>query len=82
MKKEKEPIFTEECWICPICGYKNPYPLVKIVTYPEITCYRCEKCSYHYDEQRKLTPAERFQFKLLFEKYGFKEKNKKGEKHV
>ena len=47
----KEPIYREDCWKCPECGWLNPNPNYVIDVYPPITCYRCRKCKYHYDYQ-------------------------------
>lgn len=44
--------FEEIDYVCPKCGGK--VVVTTIDTYPPITCYRCQECDYHHDEQRQI----------------------------
>lgn len=55
-----EPIKEISHWVCPKCGWKNPYDNHIILTYPPTFCYKCKNCDYHYDYHGEISSAESF----------------------
>ena len=60
MSQEKLPKKLMDCWICPECGWQNPYPTTMLMSYPPSTPYHCCHCAYFYNKREELSPVEKF----------------------
>lgn len=51
MTSKKKPDKRDSHWICPICGWLNPYSNEIHLSNPFQIYYECHNCDYAHDEE-------------------------------